>query len=87
MIVPALALPLTLGAVCATALAAAVHVWRGRTRRDLLTIWLVAQAGFWIGHLAASLVGAPLYAVGDLQVVAGLAGGATALGARIVASR
>ena len=87
MIVPAVALPLALGTVCASALAAAAHVWRGHTRRDLLTIWLVTQAGFWIGHWAASLLGVPLYTVGDLHVVAGLAGGAAAIGTQIAASR
>ncbi len=87
MILPPFLLPLALGVVCASVLAALLHLWRGRTRRDLFTAWLVVQAGFWLGHLLGILFSAPFYTVGDLQIVAGFAGGGLAIALQIVAAR
>ncbi len=78
---------IVLGLVSATLIAALMHVVRGRTLRDLFSIWMISQAGFWLGHIAATLLGAPLYMIGDLQIVAGVAGSGAALALAIVTHR
>lgn len=75
MIVP-IALPaVVLGVVTSTMLAAVMHLTRGNTLRDLGVIWVAVSAGFWLSALAAAWLRAPLYTVGQLQLIAGLAGG------------
>lgn len=78
---------IVLGVVAATLIASLVHVVRGRTMRDFASIWLIAQAGFWLGHGIAVVFNAPLYTIGDLQIVAGLLGTILALGIAIVRQR
>jgi hypothetical protein len=87
MIVPNLAPALLLGVTVATLIGAVVHALRGRTTRDFFGIWIVSQGGFWLAHAAASLVNAPLYSVGDLQMVAGVAGSVVLLALAIVTHR
>ena len=81
---PALLPAIVLGLTCGTLIAALAHALRGRTLRDLLSMWLIGQIGFWLGHIAAALYGAPLFMVGDLQIVAGVAGSGAALALAIV---
>jgi hypothetical protein len=78
---------IVLGVITATLIASLVHVVRGRTMRDFVSIWLVAQAGFWLGHGIAVVFNAPLYTIGDLQIVAGFLGTILALGIAIVRHR
>jgi hypothetical protein len=73
-----------LGVITATLIGSIVHVVRGRTISDFVSIWLIAQIGFWLGHGVAVVFRAPLYTVGDLQIVAGVAGTLLALGIAIV---
>ncbi len=82
-----LVLPIVLGAVVATMIAAGAYVARGRSRRDLLVWFVAAQGGFWGAHLIAALFRLPILTVGDLQIVAGIAGGVTAIVLQIVAAR
>ncbi len=82
-----LLLPIALGVVIATMIAAGAYVVRGRAPRDLLVWWVTAQAGFWGAHLVAALFRLPLYTVGDLHIIAGIVGGATAIVLQIVATR
>jgi quinol-cytochrome oxidoreductase complex cytochrome b subunit len=56
-------------------LAALTHLWCGGSLRDLLGTWLLVQMGFWGADIAAALFRAPLYTIGDLQIVAATAGG------------
>ena len=87
MSAPTLLPAILLGMVTATMLAALFHLARGRTFWDLLAIWLVALAGFWAGHGAAVIFDAPLFVVGDLQIVAGVAGCVLALISAIVSHK
>lgn len=84
---PELALPVVLGVLVATMIAAGAYVARGRSRRDLLIWFVAAQAGFWGAHLVAALFRLPILTVGDLQIAAGIAGGAAAIVLQILASR
>ena len=59
-------------------LAAVMHLTRGRTMRDLAVIWLAVSVGFWLTAIAAAWLRAPLYAIGELQLIAGLVGGLVA---------
>jgi len=74
LILPALLLPLLLGVVVATLIAAVVHLTSGRSARDLAVIWIRVQIGFWLAHLTAVVFGLQIYGVGDLQIVEGIAG-------------
>lgn len=87
MMVPAVAVPVVFGVVAATMLAALAHLLRGQNTRDLLGMWLRVQAGFWLAHVIAALLNLPLYTVGDLQIVAAVAGGALAAVLGIIAAR
>ncbi len=75
MIVPTVLPAVVLGVVSSTMLAAVMHLTRGSTLRDLTVIWIAVSAGFWLSALAAAWLRAPLYTVGQLQLIAGLAGG------------
>ena len=72
---PALLPPLILGLTVATMLAAFTHLWLGGSLRSLLSLWLFVQIGFWASNFAAALARAPLYTIGDLQIVAATTGG------------
>jgi hypothetical protein len=72
---PALLPPILLGITVATTLAAITHLWCGGTLRNLAALWLFIQIGFWVAHFGAALIRAPLYAIGDLQIVAATTGG------------
>ena len=78
---------IVLGVIAATLIASLVHVVRVRTVRDFASIWLIAQAGFWLGHGIAGVFNAPLYTIGDLQIVSGLLGTIPAMGIAIVRHR
>ena len=78
MIVPTIVPALLLGVVSSTLLAAVMHLTRGRTMRDLGVIWLAVSVGFWLTAIAAAWLRAPLYAIGELQLIAGLVGGLVA---------
>ena len=84
MIVPTVVPALVLGLVSSTMLAAVMHLTRGNTLRDLAVIWLAVSSGFWVSAVAAAWLRSPLYTVGELQLVAGLAGG---LAAALVVTR
>ena len=56
-------------------LAALTHLWLGGSLRSLLALWLYVQIGFWAADFAAALFQAPLYTIGDLQIVAATTGG------------
>ena len=75
MTAPALLPPVVLGVTVATMLAAFTHLWLGGSLRSLLSLWLVIQLGFWAADFAAALLRAPLYTIGDLQIVAATTGG------------
>jgi hypothetical protein len=72
---PALLPPVVLGLTVATMLAAFTHLWLGGSLRSLLSLWLLIQLGFWAADIAAALFRAPLYTIGDLQIVAATTGG------------
>ena len=76
-----------LGVTISTLLAAVAHLLRGQNLRDLASIWLIAQAGFWPAQVLASLVRAPLWPIGELQWLAGLGGGVLALALTIVSRK
>ncbi len=76
-----------LGVTISTMLAAVAHLLRGQTMRDLASIWLIVQVGFWPAHWLASLSHAPLWPIGELQWLAGLGGGALALTLAIVSRK
>ncbi len=78
---------LLLGLIIATTLAVVVHLARGQTMRDLVALWLATQVGFWLAQSLASFLHSSWYAVGDLQVVAGLVGGVLAITAQQIATR
>ena len=78
---------IVLGGVTATLVAALVHWVRGRTMRDFLRLWLYAQIGFWLGHGVAIAFNAPLYTIGDLQIIPAAAGSLLATGIAIVRHR
>lgn len=75
MTAPALLPPIVLGLTVATMLAAITHLWLGGPLRSLLSLWLFVQIGFWAADFAAALYRAPLYTIGDLQIVAATTGG------------
>ena len=75
MTAPALLPPVVLGLTVATMLAAFTHLCLGGSLRSLLALWLLVQIGFWAADFAAALFRAPLYTVGDLQIVAATTGG------------
>lgn len=73
-----------LGGVTATLVAALAHWMRGRTMRDFLRLWAYSQIGFWLGHGAAVAFNAPLYTIGDLQIIPAAVGSLLATGIAIV---
>jgi hypothetical protein len=75
---------LLLGLVVSSLLAAAWHVGRGQALRDLAEFWLMAQAGFWGAHLIAAAAMVTIGVVGELQLGAGVVGGAIALSVLVV---
>lgn len=78
MTAPALLPPIVLGLTVATLLAAIIHLLTGGPLRSLLSLWLRIQVVFWAADVAAAVLRAPLYAIGDLQIVAATAGGLAA---------
>jgi len=76
-----------LGLTVATMLAALTHLWLGGSLRSLLCLWLLIQMGFWGAAIAAALARAPLYTIGDLQIVAATAGGLAISVLKIVTRR
>jgi len=78
MIVPTVVPAVLLGVVSSTMLAAVVHLTRGSTIRDLIVIWIAVSLGFWLAAIAAAWLRAPLYTIGELQLIAGLVGGTIA---------
>ncbi|MBI1802226.1 MAG: hypothetical protein HYR71_11435, partial [Chloroflexi bacterium] len=70
---------LLLGLVVSTTAAAAVHLLRGATLRDLLSFWLLVQGGFWLGQVAALIFSDPFWAIGELHIVIALTGGLCAV--------
>ena len=75
MTAPALLPPIVLGLTVATLLAALMHLLTGGPLRSLISLWLRIQIVFWVADVAAAAMRAPLYAIGDLQIVAATAGG------------
>jgi hypothetical protein len=75
---------IVLGGVMATLVAALVHWVRGRTMRDFVRLWVYAQIGFWLGHGLAVAFNAPLYTIGDLQIIPAAVGSLLATGIAIV---
>ena len=84
---PALLPPVVLGLTVATMLAAFTHLWLGGSLRNLLSLWLLIQIGFWASDFAAALARAPLYTIGDLQIVAATTGGLAISVLKIVTRR
>lgn len=78
---------LLLGLVVSTLMATALHVLRGQHMRALLPFWLTVQVGFWLAAVVAAIVRAPLYTVGELQLIAGIAGGLLAAALSIVTQK
>ncbi len=75
MMVPTVVPAVLLGVVSSTMLAAVVHLTRGNTIRDLIVIWIAVSLGFWLAAVAAAWLHAPLFTIGELQLIAGLVGG------------
>lgn len=62
---------LVLGAVIATLLGAAFHLWRGGGLGRLLLYFLLAWLGFWAGHFLAAQFDLGLFTIGPLYVGVG----------------
>ena len=70
-----------------TALALAMHLWRGRNIQQLILFWLVSILGFGLGLGVAGLLGVGLIMLGGVPVIEASAGALLllALAARWVA--
>jgi hypothetical protein len=70
-----------------TALALAMHLWRGRNIQQLILFWLVSILGFGLGLGVAGLLGVGLVMLGGVPVIEASAGALLllALAARWVA--
>ena len=68
-----------LGAVIATLLGAAFHLWRGGGLGRLVLYLLLAWVGFWAGHWAAANLGWDLFRVGPLFLGVAILGSLGAL--------
>ena len=60
---------LTFSLVLASIYAAAFHLWRGRSLRDLLFFWLAAVIGFASGQLAGQMLDLVPWTVGQVHIV------------------
>ncbi len=63
-----------LGIVTPIFLGAVFHLWRGGATWRLGLYIVLAFAGFWIGHLAGTNLGAEFLKVGSLQMGVGILG-------------
>ncbi len=52
-----------------TSYACLLHVWGGRSLRDLLVYWVAAAVGFSVGQLLGMLLQLPLPRIGQVHVV------------------
>jgi hypothetical protein len=60
---------LLLGLLLSVAYASILHLWKGRSLRDLL-LYLVASAlGFAVGHLLGLLLQMPMPRIGEVHVI------------------
>ncbi len=63
-----------LGAVVATLLGAAFHLWKGGGLGRLLLYLVLAWLGFWVGHWLAAQIDLDLFRVGPLFLGVGVLG-------------
>lgn len=60
---------LLLGLLLSIAYAGLLHVWKGRTLRDLVLYLVASIVGFAIGHLLGLLLQIPLPLIGEVHVI------------------
>jgi hypothetical protein len=60
---------LLLGLLLSVAYAGLLHVWKGRSLRDLLLYLVASAVGFAIGHLLGLLLQIPLPRIGEVHVI------------------
>ena len=71
-----------LGVVLSTLYGAAFHLWKGGKLARLIFYLILGWVGFWLGHLAASLLGWTFDRLGALHVGAASAMSIIFLGGR-----
>lgn len=60
---------LLISALICTGYASLLHLWGGRTLRDLLVYWIAAAGGFAVGQLLGMLLQIPLPRIGQVHVI------------------
>jgi hypothetical protein len=60
---------LLLGLLLSVAYATLLHLWKGRSLRDLLLYLLASAGGFAIGQVLGVLLQMPIFRIGQLHVV------------------
>ncbi|MEX1143281.1 MAG: hypothetical protein WEC16_00440 [Anaerolineales bacterium] len=63
---------LVLGAIVATLLGAAFHLWRGGGLGRFLLYLFLAWLGFWVGHFLASQFDVAFFSIGPLYLGVGV---------------
>jgi hypothetical protein len=60
---------LLLGILLSVVYAGALHLWKGRTLRDLLLYLVASAVGFAVGHLLGLLLQIPMPRIGEVHVI------------------
>jgi hypothetical protein len=60
---------LLLGVLLSVAYATLLHLWKGRTLRDLLLYLIASAGGFAVGQLLGLLLQIPLPRIGQIHIV------------------
>lgn len=66
---PVIAPALVLGLALSMAYAALLHLWKGRSLRDLVAYQIAAVGGFAVGQLVGLLLQMPLPRIGQVHII------------------